>query len=125
VDGANAGTWVTARNLTYAKVYNASHMVPYDLPIVSHDMMLRFMGVDISKIADGAAKVPSNIGSSTKPALEPTPAKDAAEPTGVSPTSTKTAEQDKAMWEGQLNHCSKVLLGLNAHKLTTMRARLL
>ncbi|EEB94901.1 hypothetical protein MPER_06212, partial [Moniliophthora perniciosa FA553] len=45
VNSTLAGTWVSSRNLTYAKIFNASHMVPFDLPHVAHDMILRFMGV--------------------------------------------------------------------------------
>ncbi|KAJ6610366.1 alpha/beta-hydrolase [Mycena sp. CBHHK59/15] len=67
VAGAPAGTWVTSRNLTYAKIFNASHMAPFDLPHVSHDMILRFMGVDFSALVGGSAKIPSSIGTSTKP----------------------------------------------------------
>jgi carboxypeptidase D len=75
-------------------------MVPYDLPQASHDMMLRFMGVDLTQLASGSAKVPSKVGNDTKPGLQPTTL-DASigEPTG-SPTSEKSLEQDKAMWEG-------------------------
>ncbi|KIM29383.1 hypothetical protein M408DRAFT_112444 [Serendipita vermifera MAFF 305830] len=63
VNGTAAGTWQTARNLTYAKIYQASHMVGFDLPHVAHDMMLRFMGVDFSRIREGtAAKIESSVG---------------------------------------------------------------
>lgn len=40
------GTWIEARNLTLATFYNASHMAPYDQPFATHDMMLRFVGVE-------------------------------------------------------------------------------
>jgi carboxypeptidase D len=116
VGGIPAGTWVTSRNLTYAKVwlyflfcfddltttdwysqvFNASHMVPFDVPHVSHDMILRFMGVDFAAIFEGSAKIPSSIGTESKPQY--------AETTLTSPTnlpgSGKSPEQDKAMWEG-------------------------
>ncbi|CAG8551048.1 12738_t:CDS:10 [Funneliformis caledonium] len=46
VNDTLAGHIVTERNLTYVKVYNASHMVPYDVPLVTMDMMYRFMGLD-------------------------------------------------------------------------------
>ncbi|EIN10934.1 alpha/beta-hydrolase [Punctularia strigosozonata HHB-11173 SS5] len=61
-----AGTWVSARNLTYVKVFDASHMVGYDVPHVAHDMILRFMGIDFSKITDGSAKIPSAVGEDKK-----------------------------------------------------------
>ncbi|KAG2740240.1 alpha/beta-hydrolase [Suillus brevipes Sb2] len=61
VDGTPAGTWVSSRNLTYAKLFNASHMAPYDVPDVAYDMILRFMGMDFSAIVDGSARIPSAI----------------------------------------------------------------
>jgi len=45
-----AGTYQEARNLTYVVFYNASHMVPFDWPRRSRDMLDRFMGVDIASI---------------------------------------------------------------------------
>ncbi|PHH69392.1 hypothetical protein CDD82_7787 [Ophiocordyceps australis] len=49
-EGESAGFWQEARNLTYVKFFNASHMVPFDHPRRSRDMLDRFMGVDISSI---------------------------------------------------------------------------
>ncbi|UPL00807.1 hypothetical protein LCI18_011741 [Fusarium solani-melongenae] len=49
-EGETAGFWQEARNLTYVLIYNSSHMVPFDLPRRSRDMLDRFMGVDISNI---------------------------------------------------------------------------
>ncbi|KAJ9643763.1 uncharacterized protein PV06_09055 [Exophiala oligosperma] len=45
-----AGIYQEARNLTYVLFYNASHMVPFDWPRRSRDMLDRFMGVDIASI---------------------------------------------------------------------------
>ncbi|KAI1336567.1 Alpha/Beta hydrolase protein [Xylariaceae sp. FL0016] len=50
VEGEAAGFWQEARNLTYVLFYNSSHMVPFDYPRRSRDMLDRFMGVDISSI---------------------------------------------------------------------------
>lgn len=113
VDNIPAGTWVESRNLTYVKVcllrsslylrtdllqiFNSSHMVPYDVPVVAHDMMLRFMGVNFSAIADGSARIPSKVGDEEKPiatVIDSQKDSNAAGPPGKSP------EQDKAMWEG-------------------------
>ncbi|KAK7033536.1 Cell death protease [Paramarasmius palmivorus] len=95
VNATPAGTWVASRNLTYAKIFNASHMAPFDLPHVAHDMILRFMGVDFSSIVGGSAKIPSSLGSEAKPLfLEDSMASQSPVPTG------KTPQQDKAMWEG-------------------------
>ncbi|KAK4104548.1 alpha/beta-hydrolase [Parathielavia hyrcaniae] len=49
-EGERAGFWQEARNLTYVVFYNASHMVPFDYPRRTRDMLDRFMGVDISSI---------------------------------------------------------------------------
>jgi carboxypeptidase D len=117
VDGTPAGTWVTSRSLTYVKVwsplimplsslglkydpdtqiFNASHMAPYDNPHVTHDMILRFMGVNFSSIAEGSARIPSSVGDDVKPVFSPGDQKSTSPPAGAG----KTPEQDKAMWEG-------------------------
>jgi len=71
-------------------------MAPFDVPHVTHDMMLRFMGVNFSAIVDGSAKIPSSLGTVVKPVfVGGTGAKSTS---GVA--STKTPQQDKAMWEG-------------------------
>lgn len=49
-EGEDAGFWQEARNLTYVLFYNSSHMVPFDYPRRTRDMLDRFMGVDISSI---------------------------------------------------------------------------
>ncbi|KYK60392.1 Peptidase S10, serine carboxypeptidase [Drechmeria coniospora] len=49
-EGEDAGFWQEARNLTYVLFRDASHMVPFDFPRRSRDMLDRFMGVDISSI---------------------------------------------------------------------------
>ncbi|KAK3903841.1 Alpha/Beta hydrolase protein [Staphylotrichum tortipilum] len=49
-EGDPAGFWQEARNLTYVVFYNSSHMVPFDHPRRTRDMLDRFMGVDISSI---------------------------------------------------------------------------
>lgn len=49
-EGKPAGFWQEARNLTYVLFYNSSHMVPFDYPRRTRDMLDRFMGVDISSI---------------------------------------------------------------------------
>ncbi|KAI0015987.1 Alpha/Beta hydrolase protein [Xylariomycetidae sp. FL0641] len=50
VEGQNAGFWQEARNLTYVLFYDSSHMVPFDYPRRTRDMLDRFVGVDISSI---------------------------------------------------------------------------
>ncbi|KAJ8297313.1 Pheromone-processing carboxypeptidase KEX1 [Rhodotorula toruloides] len=62
VNGKSAGTWTSARNMTYVKITGASHMAPYDEPLATHDMFLRFIGVSLLSAAGPAAQVPSRIG---------------------------------------------------------------
>lgn len=69
-EGEPAGFWQGARNLTYVLFYNASHMVPFDLPRRSRDMLDRFMGVDISGIG-GAAATDSRLDGERAPATAP------------------------------------------------------
>ena len=49
-EGEPAGIYQEARNLTYILFYNASHMVPFDYPRRTRDMLDRFVGVDIASI---------------------------------------------------------------------------
>ncbi|KAI9829028.1 MAG: Cell death protease [Thelocarpon impressellum] len=49
-EGEPAGIYQDARNLTYVLFYNASHMVPFDYPRRTRDMLDRFIGVDIASI---------------------------------------------------------------------------
>ncbi|KAI1081055.1 Alpha/Beta hydrolase protein [Whalleya microplaca] len=55
-EGEAAGFWQQARNLTYVLFYNSSHMVPFDYPRRTRDMLDRFMGVDISRIGGAPAQ---------------------------------------------------------------------
>ncbi|KAH7887403.1 alpha beta-hydrolase [Phlebopus sp. FC_14] len=105
VDGTPAGTWVSSRNLTYAKIFNASHMVPYDVPDVAHDMILRFVGMNFSAIVDGSARIPSSVGEDAKPIFldgeEQLP--DSERP------STKTPGHTKTQWDAYYNAGSAAL----------------
>ena len=73
-------------------------MVPFDVPHISHDMILRFMGVNFSAINEGSALIPSKVGDEDKPLFT---ISDGDKDSGVKPLPpAKTPEQDKAMWEG-------------------------
>ncbi|KAI0337935.1 alpha/beta-hydrolase [Trametopsis cervina] len=107
VGGAPAGTWVSSRNLTYVKIFNASHMAGFDVPNVTHDMILRFMGVNFSAIAspEGSARLPSALGDNAKPlpvALDAAPT--------APPSSGKPPQQEKAMWEAYYNAGSAAIV---------------
>ena len=64
-EGEPAGIYQSARNLTYVKFYNSSHMVPFDYPRRTRDMLDRFMGVDIATV--GGKPVDSVIGGEKTP----------------------------------------------------------
>ena len=106
VNGTAAGTWTESRRLTYVKVFNSSHMVPYDVPHVAHDMMLRFMGVDFAAVTSGSAKIPSTVGNSTKPVPQ-TNIEESAAPVSAP---SKSAEDQKAMWDAYYNAGSVALV---------------
>ncbi|EMD96545.1 hypothetical protein COCC4DRAFT_75673 [Bipolaris maydis ATCC 48331] len=82
-EGEPAGTWQEARNLTYVVFYNSSHMVPFDYPRRTRDMLDRFMGVNIEQI--GGAPANSLINGEKGPLTS----------VGDHPNSTK-AEEDKS-----------------------------
>lgn len=78
-DGEAAGFYQYARNLTYVLFYNSSHMVPFDYPRRSRDMLDRFVGVDIRNIGgeDGDSTVggeknrpPTSVDETTKQSEE-------------------------------------------------------
>jgi len=69
-EGESAGLYQEARNLTYILFYNSSHMVPFDYPRRTRDMLDRFLGVDIASIGgkptdsriDGEKGVETSVG---------------------------------------------------------------
>lgn len=69
-EGEPAGIYQEARNLTYILFYNSSHMVPFDYPRRTRDMLDRFLGVDIASIGgkpadsriDGEKGVETSVG---------------------------------------------------------------
>ncbi len=84
-------------------------MAGYDQLHATHDMILRFMGMNFSTITDGTARIPSSVGDDEKPSFTET------KPTSAAPTPTsKTPEQDKAMWEGATNTSFENLACLTA-----------
>lgn len=45
IDGVATGTIQTGRNLSYVKVFNGSHMVPFNLPVVSQVLLNQFIEI--------------------------------------------------------------------------------
>lgn len=72
-------------------------MVPYDVPHVAHDMILRFMHVNFSALADGSARIPSSVGADAKPHFVTLGEAEGGEGEGKP---GKTEEQHTAMEEG-------------------------
>lgn len=83
-EGEPAGIYQSARNLTYVLFYNSSHMVPFNYPRRTRDMLDRFMGVDIGKI--GGTPTDSTIGGEKGPITS----------VGGTPNSTTAVEKEKA-----------------------------
>lgn len=105
-EGEPAGYYQSARNLTYVLFYNASHMVPFDFPRRTRDMLDRFMGVDIASI--GGQPTDSRIGGEKGPVTS----------VGGHPNSTAAQEKeaeklDAARWEAYY-HSGEVALILVA-----------
>lgn len=83
-EGEDAGYYQEARNLTYVLFHDSSHMVPFDLPRRTRDMLDRFVGVDIASI--GGKPIDSQI-DGDKAGLETS--------VGGHPNSTLAQEQEK------------------------------
>lgn len=84
-------------------------MVGFDAPLVSHDMLLRFIGANLTALTDGAARIPSSLGSDVRPLLGEAASDPTAENGGSSAPAT-TPEQDKARWEAYYNAGSAALV---------------
>jgi carboxypeptidase D len=98
-DSEPAGQWQTARNLTYLRFYNSSHMVPFDYPKRAQDMLHRFMGLDTTKT--GSPSGDSYIDGEDKEVAQPPPNSNNPPPPNPSPpkpadpTPTSAAEKEK------------------------------
>lgn len=62
VNGEQVGTWASARGLHWAKIANASHMVPIEAPEAAHDLFLRFANVSTLDAAGKASRLASTLG---------------------------------------------------------------
>lgn len=82
-EGESAGFYQQARNLTYVLFYNSSHMVPFDYPRRTRDMLDKFLGIDITEIGGNPAD--SRIDGEKGPTTS----------VGAHPNSTAAAEREK------------------------------
>ena len=97
-------------------------MAGFDVPHITHDMILRFMGVNFSSITDGSARIPSSLGDEKKPV----PILEAEKkPSSVPVPVGKTPEQDKAMWEGSSRplYPSPLFFHIKSTSLANVRIR--
>ena len=104
-DDEPAGQWQEARNLTYLRFYNSSHMVPFDYPKRARDMLDRFIGGDVQSI-DGKPKY-SIIEGEDEKGVQPEPGKEQPPPPNQTngavdnskPTETEAEKIQAAKWE--------------------------
>ncbi|WVQ79509.1 pheromone-processing carboxypeptidase KEX1 [Cryptococcus sp. DSM 104549] len=101
LNDTQVGTWQTSRGLTYAKIFASSHMVGFDVPHVTNDMIMRFMDVDVSLVPGIAAQSTSRIGDDERLAVHVGP----VEPAGV--PLFKGGNTD---WEAWYNAASAILV---------------
>lgn len=132
VNSTDAGYWQTSRNLTYVKVFGASHMVGFDKPVQSHDMMLRFMGVDLAEAAGPSVRIQSSLeGVGERPTWDGLGFSLPGSSQSSSSSSSATAEQiaEDAKWEAYYNAGSAalvvllMLVGVGSCLLWRMRKR--
>ena len=76
-------------------------MVGYDLPVVAHDMMLRFMNVDFTKLTDGSVRIPSAVGDDVKPLIDLSGVGDGS--TDSNGVHVPTPAEEKARWDAYYN----------------------
>ena len=76
-------------------------MVGYDLPVVAHDMMLRFMNVDFTKLTDGSVRIPSAVGDDVKPSIDLNGVGDGS--TDSNGVHVPTPAEEKARWDAYYN----------------------
>ena len=91
-EGEPAGYYQSARNLTYIRFFDSSHMVPFDYPRRSRDMLDRFMGVDIGSIG----------GEPTDSRIDGAKGKEVS--VGALPDSDKAKETQKEQVKGAEKH---------------------
>ncbi|ORZ03599.1 Alpha/Beta hydrolase protein [Syncephalastrum racemosum] len=67
IDDVEVGSYQEARNLTFVMISEGSHMVPYDKPAETRDMINRFMGVGNNMINGSPSWVGDNKPSTNQP----------------------------------------------------------
>ncbi|KAI8366746.1 Alpha/Beta hydrolase protein [Radiomyces spectabilis] len=117
------GQYTEARNLSYVLIKDGSHMVPYDQPLPTLDMINRFLGVgdnqvngQPSRVGDKTAATKPSGKPSTKPSKKPAPTNNTTEaseaqtsdPTNVTETpEPATAKED---WSKYYNWGTSALI---------------
>ncbi|OCF61700.1 pheromone-processing carboxypeptidase KEX1 [Kwoniella mangroviensis CBS 10435] len=62
LNDTQVGTWQSSRGMQFAQVFDSSHMVGFDVPHVTNDMIMRFMDVDLALLPGLAAQSSSRLG---------------------------------------------------------------
>ncbi|EPQ30034.1 uncharacterized protein PFL1_02152 [Pseudozyma flocculosa PF-1] len=108
------GSWKEARNLSYVGIKGASHMVGFDAPLASHDMMLRWMGVDFWSVAGPNARLPSRVGGGPDRMIGATAGAPLGSAQDEMAPDAKTKEEiaEEAKWEAYYNAGSLALVVL-------------
>ncbi|RUO96783.1 Alpha/Beta hydrolase protein [Jimgerdemannia flammicorona] len=106
IEDSLVGYYTTARNLTYVLIRDGSHMVPYDRPLETLDMINRFLGVSIGKVKGKLSwlgekptlgETPSTSTNTTSTIEKPTPSPNTT--TSVADDTVPMENAEKEPWE--------------------------
>ncbi|RUS27542.1 Alpha/Beta hydrolase protein [Jimgerdemannia flammicorona] len=106
IEDSLVGYYTTARNLTYVLIRDGSHMVPYDRPLETLDMINRFLGVSIGKVKGKLSwlgekptlgETPSTSTNTTSTIEKPTPSPSTT--TSVADDTVPMENAEKEPWE--------------------------
>ncbi|KAL1410267.1 Cell death protease [Vanrija albida] len=102
LNDTQVGEWTTDRNLSYARLFESSHMAGFDVPHVTNDMIMRFMDVDLNLLPGLTGAGTSRVGDDKRPAVH----------FGPQPTTTgmPILKAGKGDWEEWYNAVSAVLI---------------
>ena len=102
-EGKKAGTYREDRNLTYILFEDSSHMVPFDFPKRSRDMLDRFIGVD-ARLRYPDSRIDGEVNASPGPspaneAVQEPPEAESEVPDPEEMTDEEAAIAQKAKWD--------------------------
>ena len=71
LDKNAVGEWTYDRNLSYVKVFSASHMVPFDQPLAALEMVRKFLALSLTQTLPSAGLLPLPISQPSRPVSTP------------------------------------------------------